>query len=89
MDFKLSFKVNEAVYLRDPEASELGKLIIKHSIDLIYNLGFESFTFKKLAVEMGTTEASVYRYLLWFLFTASNSVCALVGPSACETLRIG
>ncbi len=62
MDFKLSFKVNEAVYLRDPEASELGKLIIKHSIDLIYNLGFESFTFKKLAVEMGTTEASVYRY---------------------------
>jgi AcrR family transcriptional regulator len=62
MDFKLSFKVNEAVYLRDPEKSELGKLIIKSSIDLISQLGFEAFTFKKLATEMGTTEASIYRY---------------------------
>lgn len=62
MDFKLSFKVNEAVYLRDPEKSELGKQIIKHSIDLINELGFEAFTFKKLAIDMGTTEATVYRY---------------------------
>jgi len=62
MDYKLSFKVNEAVYLRDPEKSELGRMIIKHSIDLIYNLGFEAFTFKKLALDMGTTEATVYRY---------------------------
>lgn len=62
MDFKLSFKFNEAVYLRDPESSELGKLIVKNSIDLISHLGFEAFTFKKLATEMGTTEASVYRY---------------------------
>ena len=62
MNFKISFNVNEAVFLRDPESSELGRLIIKNSIDLINNLGFEAFTFKKLAIEMGTTEASVYRY---------------------------
>jgi AcrR family transcriptional regulator len=62
MDYKLSFKVNEAVYLRDPEKSDLGKQIVKHSIDLLHSLGFEAFTFKKLAAEMGTTEASVYRY---------------------------
>jgi AcrR family transcriptional regulator len=62
MDIKISFKVNEAVFLRDPEKSELGRSIIKNSIDLINNLGFEAFTFKKLAIEMGTTEASIYRY---------------------------
>ncbi len=62
MDFKLSFNVNEAVYLKDPEKSELGKKIVKYSIDLINNIGFESFTFKKLAIEAGTTEATIYRY---------------------------
>lgn len=62
MDFKLTFNVNETIYLRDPESSELGKKIVKQSIDLIYELGFEAFTFKKVAVEAGTTEASIYRY---------------------------
>ena len=62
MDFQVSFKVNEKLYLRDPESSDLGKLIVKSSIDLIYEIGFEQFTFKKLALEIQTTEASVYRY---------------------------
>jgi len=62
MDFQVSFKVNEKLYLRDPENSDLGKMIVKSSIDLIYELGFEQFTFKKLAAEIQTTEASVYRY---------------------------
>ena len=62
MDFQLSFKVNEHIYLRDPESSELGKQIVKNAIDLIYELGFEHFTFKKLAAKMSTTEASIYRY---------------------------
>jgi AcrR family transcriptional regulator len=62
MDYQVSFKVNENIYLKDPESSELGKDIIKHSIDLIYDLGFEQFTFKKLASYMNTTEASIYRY---------------------------
>jgi AcrR family transcriptional regulator len=62
MDFHLSFHVNEKVYLRDPESSELGKRLVKSAIDLIYELGFEHFTFKKLAAEVTTTEATVYRY---------------------------
>ncbi len=62
MDFKLHFKVNEKIFLRDPESSEVGRQIVKNAIDLIYELGFEHFTFKKLAVEIGTTEATVYRY---------------------------
>lgn len=62
MDIQLSFKVNEHIYLRDPESSELGKQIVKNAIDLIYELGFEHFTFKKLANKMSTTEASIYRY---------------------------
>ena len=62
MDFKISFVVNNTIYLRDPEGTELGKAIVKNAIDLIYQLGFEAFTFKKLAVEMGSTEATIYRY---------------------------
>lgn len=62
MDFQLSFKVNHTICLRDPESSELGRKIVKRAIDLIYELGFESFTIKKLAIETNTTEATIYRY---------------------------
>jgi hypothetical protein len=51
MDYSLSFKVNEKIYLRDPESTELGKQIVKNAIDLIHTLGFEHFTFKKLGNE--------------------------------------
>jgi AcrR family transcriptional regulator len=54
--------MNEALFLRNPESSELGKKIIKHSIELIDKSGFESFTFKKLAEEIQSTEAGIYRY---------------------------
>jgi hypothetical protein len=54
--------MNEKLYLRDPEQSELGKKIIQHSIRLIHLNGFEAFTFKKLAEYIGTTEAGIYRY---------------------------
>ena len=62
MDFHVTFKVNSSIFLKDPESSEVGKQIVKHSIDLIYELGFEQFTFKKLALDIGTTEATIYRY---------------------------
>lgn len=58
--FKIT--INKKLYLKDPNVSELGKKIVKHSLDLILELGFEQFTFKKLAADIGTTEASVYRY---------------------------
>lgn len=62
MDFQVTFKVNDKIYLRNPESSELGKKIVKNAIDLIYELGFEHFTFKKLAIDVHTTEATIYRY---------------------------
>lgn len=58
----LSFKLNEKLYVRDPQHTELGRKIIEHSISLIDSLGFEHFTFKKLADAIGSTEASIYRY---------------------------
>ena len=54
--------MNEGLFLRNPEGSNLGKNIIKHSILMIDKYGFEAFTFKKLAEEMGSTEAGIYRY---------------------------
>jgi AcrR family transcriptional regulator len=62
MDFQVKFNINERIYLRNPESSEVGKLMVKKAIDLIYELGFEQFTFKKLATEMNSTEATIYRY---------------------------
>ncbi len=54
--------INEKVYLKDPESSSLGKRIIQHSILMIDEIGFESFTFKKLGAVIGSNESSIYRY---------------------------
>jgi hypothetical protein len=62
MDFQVTFTVNEKLFLRNPETSPLGKKIIKSGIDLIHEIGFEQFTFKKLAAVVQSTEASIYRY---------------------------
>jgi AcrR family transcriptional regulator len=62
MEIQLHIKMNEKLFLRDPEQSDLGKKIILHSIQLIHKNGFEAFTFKKLAEAIGTTEAGIYRY---------------------------
>lgn len=58
----IAFKLNEGLYLRDPQDTELGRKIIESGITLIDRLGFEQFTFKKLAEEIGSAEASLYRY---------------------------
>ena len=62
MKLEVQIKMNQSLFLRDPEQSELGRNIIRFSIQLIQENGFESFTFKKLAEAIGTTEAGVYRY---------------------------
>lgn len=61
---KIDFQenLNSGLYLKDPQSTEVGKKIIDHSITMIYSLGYEQFTFKKLATEIPTTEATVYRY---------------------------
>lgn len=55
-------QINEKIYIKDPESSNLGKRIIEESIIMIYEIGFESFTFKKLGVRIKSNESSIYRY---------------------------
>ncbi len=58
----INIKVNEKIYLKNPESSDLGKNILSGSIDLIDEVGLDEFTFKKLAAKINSTEASIYRY---------------------------
>ncbi len=58
----LKISVPSKIYIKDPETSELGKRIIESSIILINEIGFESFTFKKLGLKIGSNESSIYRY---------------------------
>ncbi|MEX2232015.1 MAG: TetR/AcrR family transcriptional regulator [Cyclobacteriaceae bacterium] len=58
----IQLKIDEKVFTKDPSSSDLGKKIILHSIVLIDELGFEAFTFGKLADKIQCTEASIYRY---------------------------
>ncbi|MFZ1750570.1 MAG: TetR/AcrR family transcriptional regulator, partial [Saprospiraceae bacterium] len=60
--FKFSANIQSDIFLKDPESSPLGTTIFTEGIDLIDGLGFEDFTFRKLAKQIGTTEASIYRY---------------------------
>jgi len=54
--------VPERYFVKDPNSSELGKKIVSKGVDLVHQLGFEDFTFKKLATCIDSTEASIYRY---------------------------
>lgn len=74
MIVQISIPPNLKLSLRDPEASTLGRKIIREGIVLMCDLGYEQFTFKKLAEAIDSTEASIYRYfenkhrlLLYFL----------------------
>lgn len=58
----IKIQVNEHIYLKDPYSTELGKKIISSSIACICEIGFEQFTFRKLAQALNTTESSIYRY---------------------------
>ncbi|MFN8673019.1 MAG: TetR/AcrR family transcriptional regulator [Candidatus Sericytochromatia bacterium] len=62
MKIQIKITLNEALFLRDPEDTKLGKKILESSIILIHKLGFEKFTFKKLAEEIDSNEQSIYRY---------------------------
>ncbi len=50
------------ICIKDPLSSSVGLDIIRKGNEIISEKGFEYFTFKKLAFEIQTTEATVYRY---------------------------
>ncbi|MGA1582151.1 MAG: TetR/AcrR family transcriptional regulator [Saprospiraceae bacterium] len=62
MPVGIRIQLNDKLYLRDPQDTKLGRKIIKHGILLLDEIGLESFNFKKLALRIESTEASVYRY---------------------------
>lgn len=55
-------QLNQQLYIKDPSSSTIGREIIKESVKLIAAEGLESFTFKKLAHALGSTETTIYRY---------------------------
>lgn len=58
----LKIAVPDKIFIKDPESSDLGKRIIQNAIELIDEIGFDSFTFKKLGSKIGSNESSIYRY---------------------------
>ena len=59
---EVNITIGERYYTKNPQSSDLGKNIVAVSIAMIDELGYEEFTFKKLATQINSTEASVYRY---------------------------
>ena len=58
----VKFDINDSMFNKDPQETELGKKILEHSILMIDEIGFEAFTFRKLAQRIGSAEKSIYRY---------------------------
>ena len=59
---KVQIDINPALYVKNPDSSELGRTIIMKSIELIGEIGFGAFTFRKLGQLIGSPESSIYRY---------------------------
>ena len=62
MEYSVHIRMNERLFLREPEGSDLGRRIVRQGILLFDEIGFEEATFRKLAERMNTKEASIYRY---------------------------
>ena len=61
-NLQIHIVISDELYTKNPESSELGKKIVSRSIEMIDELGFECFTFKKLGQSIGSNESSIYRY---------------------------
>jgi len=61
-NLQIQIKVSRELFLKNPDSSELGQKIVSSSIELIIELGFEAFTFKKLGEIIESPESSIYRY---------------------------
>lgn len=59
---RIKLQVDSRLFLKDPTSSELGEDIVEHGILMLDEMGYEQFTFRKLAERLGTAEPSIYRY---------------------------
>jgi len=55
-------KIEAHCFIKNPESSTLGRNMVQQGISLMDELGFESFTFKKLGERIHSNESSIYRY---------------------------
>jgi len=62
MAVAIQISPNDSLFIKDPQASSTGRNILNHAIPLMQEIGFEKFTFRKLAERMGASEITVYRY---------------------------
>ena len=61
-DLHVHITIDSNLYCKDPESSDLGRKIVEHGIEMIHELGYECFTFKKLGDRINSNESSIYRY---------------------------
>jgi AcrR family transcriptional regulator len=61
-NLQIQIEINPELYSKNPDSSDLGRKIITNSIELINEIGFELFTFKKLGLRIKSPESSIYRY---------------------------
>lgn len=61
-DLQINISIDPSFYCKDPESSALGKKIMQVGIEMLHELGYEAFTFKKLGVQINSNESSIYRY---------------------------
>lgn len=58
----IQIEIGPELYSKNPDSSSLGQKIISKSIELIHEIGFEDFTFRKLGKLINSNESSIYRY---------------------------
>ena len=61
-DLQVHMAIDSNLYCKNPQSSDLGKKIVMNGIKMIHELGYESFTFKKLGAQIHSNESSIYRY---------------------------
>jgi AcrR family transcriptional regulator len=62
LNLHIQIEISPELYSKNPDSSELGRKIISKSIELINEMGIESFTFRKLGKLINSPESSIYRY---------------------------
>jgi len=62
MSVAIHISPNPSLYIRDPQGTATGRNMLRSAVPLMMELGFEKFTFRKLAARMGASEITIYRY---------------------------
>ena len=61
-NLQIQIDVSQELFSKNPTSSEFGQNILSKSIEMISEMAFEAFTFKKLGEEIQSPESSIYRY---------------------------